>query len=118
MTCLLCDASTSGSVWQQDKLRIDECAGYGVLFTAERPSEQELMSIYDSLITDRPDPNLFQLGTHPPSKKKEHEKVLNHLVLQGRESGELLDVGCFSGLFGRRVLVRDLGRCLARVQQR
>ncbi|HSY98539.1 MAG TPA: class I SAM-dependent methyltransferase [Terriglobales bacterium] len=101
MTCLICDASTSRPVWQQNNLRIDKCAGCGVVFTAERPSEQELMSIYDgdSLITDRPDPNLFRPGTPPIWKKKEHERLLDHLVLQGCASGELLDVGCFSGLF-------------------
>ena len=65
MTCLICDASTSRPVWQQNNLRIDKCAGCGVVFTAERPSEQELMSIYDGdiLITDRPDPTLFRPGT-------------------------------------------------------
>jgi|HubBroStandDraft_2_1064218.scaffolds.fasta_scaffold06781_4 SAM-dependent methyltransferase len=101
MTCLICDASTSRSVWQRNNLRIDECAGCGVIFAAEKPSEQELMSRYDGdgLITDRPDPNLFRPGSPPLWKKKEHERLLDHLVLQGCVSGELLDVGCFSGLF-------------------
>jgi SAM-dependent methyltransferase len=101
MTCQICDASTSRPVWQQNNLRIDECAGCGVLFTAERPSEQELMSMYDEddLITDRPDPNRFRSGSPPPWKEKEHERLLDHLALRGCVSGELLDVGCFSGLF-------------------
>jgi SAM-dependent methyltransferase len=101
MTCLICDANKSHPVWQKNNLRIDECAGCGVLFTIERPSEQELMSIYDGddLITDRPDPNVFRPDFPPLWKKKEHEKLLDHLVVQGCASGELLDVGCFSGLF-------------------
>lgn len=101
MTCLICNANTSRLVWRHNNLRIDECAGCGVLFTAERPSDQELMSLYDgdALITDRPNPNLFRPGPPPPWKKKEHERLLDHLVLQGCTSGTVLDVGCFSGLF-------------------
>jgi SAM-dependent methyltransferase len=101
MACLLCDAKTSRPVWRQGKLRIDECSGCGVLFTAERPCEQELLSLYsdDTLITDRPDPNLRESSPPPAWKKKEHERLLDNLALRGCKSGALLDVGCFSGLF-------------------
>ena len=101
MPCLLCDANTSRSVWRLGKLRIDECSGCGVLFTTERPSEQELLSLYseDTLISDRPDPNLRETGPPPTWKKKEHEQLLDHLAFRGCKSGLLLDVGCFSGLF-------------------
>ncbi len=101
MACLLCDANSSRPVWGQGKLRIDMCSGCGVLFMAERPSEQELLSLYsdDTLITDRPDPNLRETGPQPAWKKKEHEQLLDHLALRGCKSGLLLDVGCFSGLF-------------------
>lgn len=101
MTCLICDSNASRAVWRNNDLRIDECDGCGVLFTAERPSEQELISLYDggALITDRPNPNLFNPGPPPPWKKTEHEKLLDQLALRGCKSGLLLDVGCFSGLF-------------------
>jgi SAM-dependent methyltransferase len=101
MTCLICDASSSRPVWRQNDLRIDESDGCGVLFTAERPSEQELISLYDggALITDRPDPNLFSPGPPPPWEKVEREKLLDHLALHGCTSGTLLDVGSLSGLF-------------------
>jgi SAM-dependent methyltransferase len=101
MACSLCDANTSRPVWRRGKLRIDECSGCGVLFTAERPSEQELLTLYseDTLISDRPDPNLRETGPPPAWKKKEHDQLLDHLAFRGCKSGLLLDVGCFSGFF-------------------
>jgi SAM-dependent methyltransferase len=94
MTCLICDASTSRPVWRRNNLRIDECDGCGVLFTAERPSEQELISLYDgdTLLT-------FNPGPPPPWKKTENENLLDFLALHGCKSGTLLDVGSYSGFF-------------------
>ena len=94
MTCLICDASTSRPVWRRNDLRIDECDGCGVLFTAERPSEQELISLYDgyALLT-------FNPGPPPPWKKAENEYLLDFLARHGCKSGTLLDVGSYSGFF-------------------
>jgi SAM-dependent methyltransferase len=84
-------------------MRIEECGGCGVFFTAERPPEATLMQLYkgDALLGDRPDPLPKSEDVFPPWKMKEHEELLDEIVKFGGSTGSLLDVGCFSGMFLR-----------------
>jgi len=58
MICPICGVPDSQPVWKQDGMRIEECGGCGVFFTAERPQESVLMQLYngDALLVERPDP--------------------------------------------------------------
>jgi SAM-dependent methyltransferase len=82
-------------------MRIDECRGCGVFFTAERPTEEEMMRLYDgdALLGDRPDPLAKEVGPQPTWKRAEHSWLLDRLATGGVTAGNLLDVGCFSGVF-------------------
>ncbi len=100
MSCLICESERAQPVWRQGKLRIDECKGCGVLFTADRPTEEEMVRLYagDDLIRERPDP-LANEEARPTWKMAEHARLLDCLAQRGMKSGTLLDVGCFSGVF-------------------
>jgi hypothetical protein len=89
-------------------MRIEECAGCGVFFTAERPPEAALMQLYkgDALLGDRPGPLPKGEDTFPRRKMKKHEELLNEIVRFGASTGSLLDVGCFSDMFLRNARER------------
>lgn len=101
MSCLICECDRVRPVWRQGKLRIDECQGCGVLFTADPPTEEEMMRLYagGELIAERPDPLAGREEPRPAWKMAEHERLLDRLARLGVKSGTLLDVGCFSGVF-------------------
>lgn len=101
MSCLICESDRAQPVWQQGKLRIDECKGCGVLFTADRPTEEEMMRLYagGDLLGERPDPLAKREEPRPAWKMAEHARLLDRLAHRGLKSGTLLDVGCFSGVF-------------------
>jgi SAM-dependent methyltransferase len=101
MGCLICESERARPVWRQGKLRIDECQGCGVLFTADRPTEEEMMRLYagGELIGERPDPLARRDELQPAWKMTEHAQLLDRLAQRGMKSGTLLDVGCFSGVF-------------------
>src|ERR1700674_4794078 len=86
MNCPICGVPDSQPVWKQDGMRIEECGGCGVFFTAERPQESVLMQLYKgaALLGERPD----------------------EMVRFGVNAGSLLDVGCFSGMFLRNARKR------------
>src|SRR5882762_4580552 len=108
MNCPICGAPDSQPVWKQDGMRIEECGGCGVFFTAERPQESVLMQLYngDALLVERPDPLPRGEDSFPPWKMREHEELLDEIVRLGANSGSLLDVGCFSGMFLRNARKR------------
>ena len=89
-------------------MRIEECGGCGVFFTAVRPQESVLMQLYngDALLVERPDPLPRGEDSFPPWKMREHEELLDEIVRLGANSGSLLDVGCFSGMFLRNAQKR------------
>ncbi len=101
MPCLICESNATRPVWQQGNSRIEQCKGCGVFFTADRPTEEEMMRLYDGdeLIGERPDPQTEEVGPHPGWKMTEHARLLDRIEYWGVRSGTLLDVGCFSGLF-------------------
>ena len=101
MSCLICESEQAELVWQQGKLRIEECQGCGVLFALDRPSEEEMMRLYggDQLLRSRPDPSASDQGPPPVWKQSEHMRILDRLAQRGVTNGTLLDVGCFSGMF-------------------
>lgn len=101
MTCLICDSSGSRPIWRQSRIRIDECKGCGVFFTVERPTEKEMMELYDgnTLIRERPDTITKNEECKPAWKMAEHAQLLDRVADLGVTDGALLDVGCFSGLF-------------------
>ncbi|MHB8503243.1 MAG: class I SAM-dependent methyltransferase [Candidatus Acidiferrales bacterium] len=89
-------------------MRIEECGGCGVFFTAERPQESTLMQLYkgDALLVERPDPAPKGEDLFPPWKMREHEDLLDEIARFGASAGSLLDVGCFSGMFLRNARKR------------
>ena len=99
--CLICDASRSRTVWQRGATRIERCLGCGLLYTAERPAESELMALYDgeALIKSSSDSPAPAEAAFPSWKQKEHEQLLDGVAALGVRDGLLLDVGCFSGMF-------------------
>lgn len=58
MNCPIRGVPDSVPVWRKDGLRIEECAGCGVLFTVGRPQESALMQLYqgNALLRHRPGP--------------------------------------------------------------
>jgi 2-polyprenyl-3-methyl-5-hydroxy-6-metoxy-1,4-benzoquinol methylase len=101
MSCLICESSRARPVWRQGQLRIDKCQRCGMLFTVNRPTEEEMMRLYagGELITERPDPLAQRKELCPAWKMAEHARLLDDLAQRGMKKGTLLDVGCFSGLF-------------------
>lgn len=101
MSCLICESDRAQPVWRQGNMRIDECKGCGVFFTADRPTEEEMMRLYNGheLIGEHPDPLTKEEGQQPAWKMVEHERLLDRLACWGMKGGKLLDVGCFSGIF-------------------
>jgi SAM-dependent methyltransferase len=89
-------------------MRIEECGDCGVFFTAERPQESVLMQLYkgDALLVERPDPLPKGEDSFPPWKMREHEELLDEISRFAANSGALLDVGCFSGMFLRNARKR------------
>jgi SAM-dependent methyltransferase len=89
-------------------MRIEECGGCGVFFTAQRPPEAALMQLYkgDALLGERPDPLPKSEDVFPRWKLREHEELLDEIVKFGGGTGSLLDVGCFSGMFLRNARER------------
>lgn len=101
VACLICGTEASRPVWRQDDLQIDKCARCGVLFVVERPTERDLIHLYGAgaLHFERPDPENVPTGPPPAWKVKEHGTLLHRLAGLGLRSGQLLDVGCLSGMF-------------------
>lgn len=60
-----------------------------------------MMRLYagGALIAARPDPFARREGPYPTWKKAEHTRLLDRLGQRGVKTGNLLDVGCFSGIF-------------------
>ena len=101
MACVICESDRAQPVWRQGRIRIDECKGCGVFFTVERPTEKEMMGLYDgnTLIRERPDTITKNEECKPAWKMAEHAQLLDRISDLGVSGGALLDVGCFSGLF-------------------
>lgn len=101
MQCLICEATDSHTVWHRDAVGIEKCANCGVLFTADRPTEEALVQLYDGeeLIKGRPGgwtPADFSV---PAWKLEEHQGLLDQVGRLGVDKGYFLDVGCFDGTF-------------------
>lgn len=99
--CPLCEGARSHLAWQQNGLRIDRCSGCGLLFTVERPSEEELLRMYgDGTLKGVPNEEIGRNdGPVPRWKQAEQERILNRIGSLGAADGELLDIGCFTGMF-------------------
>jgi len=99
--CLICGASRSRTVWHRGAAKIERCLGCGLLFTTERPVENELMALYDGdlLIKSHFEPAAPIAIPVPEWKQEEHLQLLDGVARLGVRNGPLLDVGCFSGMF-------------------
>ena len=99
--CPLCEADHSRIAWQQNGLRIDKCLGCGLLFTAERPGEDDLLRLYgDGTLKGVPNEEIgCDDGPPPRWKQTEQEHILSRIRSLGVTNGELLDIGCFTGMF-------------------
>ena len=99
--CLICDTDQSTLVCIWDQRRIEKCLGCGVLFTLPRPSEEELVCLYDNGSIQ----GVFEDGAAleplacPDWKFREHSRILDRLTRLTSPSGKLLDVGCLWGFF-------------------
>jgi SAM-dependent methyltransferase len=101
MTCLLCGAGESRTVWRQDFFRIDRCGGCGVLFAVNPPTQGELNTLYEKgFLTGSQTENLGRENGPPPDwKQSEQMALLGRVKRLGINGGALLDVGAFSGMF-------------------
>ncbi len=99
--CLICDGNNAILLCSWDRWEIKRCRHCGVLFTLPRPSEDDLVRMYDdgSLQGVSEDGAPFDGIECPPWKQKEHDRILNRMQDFRVRSGRLLDVGCLWGFF-------------------
>lgn len=107
--CLICGSARSRTVWRRDATRIEKCLGCNLLFVAERPSEAELLGLYDgeALLKFDLHPGSSDEAVVPDWKNKEYMQLLDGVARLGVHGGQLLDVGCFSGIFLSNAKRRD-----------
>ncbi|MGB6199162.1 MAG: class I SAM-dependent methyltransferase, partial [Candidatus Acidiferrales bacterium] len=78
-----------------------KCLGCSLVFVAERPTEAELLNLYDGgeLLKTEPYPGGAADAVFPEWQQEEHMQLLDGVARLGIHGGQLLDVGCYSGMF-------------------
>ncbi len=99
--CPICGSHGFRVLCPWDRWQIAKCAGCGVIFTNPRPTEQELVKLYeDGSLLGAPDEGATPKPTPCPGwKEAEHRRLLERLRRFGVKGGRLLDVGCLWGFF-------------------
>jgi SAM-dependent methyltransferase len=109
MACLICGSARSRTVWRRDSKRIEKCLECELVFVAERPSEADLLNLYngDALLKFDLHPGSSDESVVPAWKNEEYVRLLDSIARLGVRGGKLLDVGCFSGIFLGNAKRRD-----------
>ena len=108
VACPVCEAPSTRRVHTWNSMDINQCSLCRVLFVVSPPSSDTLVQMYGGhdILHERIDPGSTSEGELPAWKMAEQNRLLDLLGKWGVNRGNLLDVGCFSGLFLRNAKLR------------
>ena len=97
--CEVCDSSSRTQLHQLNGCRIVRCKHCGLVFVAERPSPEQLLSLYDESYYE--DPSAVGYGGYGEAeeRKRRHDRGLLAELERLRAPGDLLELGCAYGYF-------------------